>query len=76
MAELKLKIKKCGLVRKLDNEKVKGYYGKVITNGKATFDEIAGEGRGCPGKADQRNIEQLVGDQPDGVADVPQGGWI
>ena len=29
MAELKLKIKKCGLVRKLDNEKVKGYYGKV-----------------------------------------------
>ena len=32
MAELKLKIKKCGLVRKLDNEKVKGYYGKVITN--------------------------------------------
>ena len=43
MAELKLKIKKCGLVRKLDNEKVKGYYGKVITNGKATFDEIARE---------------------------------
>ena len=34
MAELKLKIKKCGLVRKLDNEKVKGYYGKVITNGR------------------------------------------
>ena len=43
MAELKFKIKKCGLVRKLDNEKVKGYYGKVITNGKATFDEIARE---------------------------------
>ena len=41
MADLKLKIKKCGLVRKIADEKVKGYYGKVITNGKASFDEIA-----------------------------------
>ena len=43
MADLKLKIKKCGLVRKIADEKVKGYYGKVITNGKASFDEIARE---------------------------------
>lgn len=43
MADLKLKIKKCGLVRKINNEKVKGYYGKVITNGKASFDDIARE---------------------------------
>ena len=43
MAELKFKIKKCGLVRKINGEKVKGYYGKVNTNGKATFDEIARE---------------------------------
>lgn len=43
MSGLKFKIKKCGLVRKVNNEKVKGYYGKVITNGKATFDEIARE---------------------------------
>jgi len=43
MAELKLKIKKCGLVRKINDEKIKGYYGKVITNGKASFDEIARE---------------------------------
>ena len=43
MADLKFKIKKCGLVRKINNEKVKGFYGKVITNGKATFDEIARE---------------------------------
>ena len=43
MGELKFKIKKCGLVRKINDEKVKGYYGKVITNGKATFDEIARE---------------------------------
>ena len=37
---MKLKIKKCGLVRKVENEKVTGFYGKVITNGKKTFDEI------------------------------------
>ena len=40
---MKLKIKKCGLVRLLNNEKVKGYYGKVVTSGKSTFDEIARE---------------------------------
>lgn len=38
---MKLKIKKCGLVRKIEGEKVTGYYGKVITNGKKSFDEIA-----------------------------------
>ena len=38
---MKLKIKKCGLVRKVENEKVTGFYGKVLTNGKKTFDEIA-----------------------------------
>jgi hypothetical protein len=43
MADLKLKIKKCGLVRKISDEKVKGYYGKVIPTGKASFDEIARE---------------------------------
>ena len=41
MAELKLKIKKCGMTRKVDGEKVAGYYGKVITNGKKSFDQIA-----------------------------------
>jgi len=38
---MKLKIKKCGLVRKIEGNKVTGYYGKVITNGKKSFDEIA-----------------------------------
>ena len=41
MAELKLKIKKCGMVRKVDGEKVSGFYGKVITNGKKSFEQIA-----------------------------------
>lgn len=40
---LKLKIKKCGMVRKIDNEKVNGYYGRVITNGTKTFAEVAKE---------------------------------
>ena len=38
---MRLKIKKCGLVRKIPHVKTSGYYGKVITNGKKTFEEIA-----------------------------------
>ena len=38
---LKLKIKKCGMVRKIDNEKVSGFYGRVITNGTLSFSEVA-----------------------------------
>lgn len=38
---LKLKIKKNPLVRKIDGVKVSGFYGKVVTNGKKSFDEIA-----------------------------------
>lgn len=40
---LKLKIKKCGLVRKVDGVKTTGYYGRVITNGKLDFAEVAVE---------------------------------
>lgn len=43
MSELKLKIKKSKLIRKIEGEKKEGYYGRVITSGKATFDEIARE---------------------------------
>ena len=41
MADLKLKIKKQSLVRKIEGQKVTGYFGRVITNGKKSFDEIA-----------------------------------
>ena len=41
MSGLKLKIKKCGLIRKVNGEKKSGFYGKVITSGKKGFDEIA-----------------------------------
>ena len=37
---LKIKIKKCGMVRKVDGVKKSGFYGKVIANGKKSFEEI------------------------------------
>ena len=40
---LKLKIKKCGLVRKVDGVKTNGFYGRVITNGKINFSDVAVE---------------------------------
>lgn len=43
MATVKLKIKKAKMIRKIDDTKVTGYYGRVITNGKADFDSIARE---------------------------------
>lgn len=43
MADLKLKVKKAKLIRKVNGEKKEGFYGRVITAGKAGFDEIARE---------------------------------
>jgi hypothetical protein len=43
MSKLNVKIKKTIMKRKLEGVTVPGYYGRVITNGKATFDEIARE---------------------------------
>ena len=43
MAKLKLKIKKAILKRKLEGVTVTGYYGRVVTNGKVSFDDIARE---------------------------------
>ena len=43
MAELKLKIKKQLFKRKVEGQTKAGYIGKVITSGKAGFDEIARE---------------------------------
>ena len=41
MSGLNLKIKKTLMKRKLEGVTVSGYYGRVITNGKKSFDEIA-----------------------------------
>ncbi len=43
MATLKIKVKKAKMVRKIDNEKVTGYYGRVVSTGKKTFEEVARE---------------------------------
>ena len=43
MADLKLKIKKQLIKRKVEGQTKAGYIGKVITSGKAGFDEIARE---------------------------------
>lgn len=43
MADLKLKIKKQLFKRKVEGQTKAGYIGKVITSGKAGFDEIARE---------------------------------
>ena len=43
MADLKLKIKKQLFKRKVEGQTKSGYIGKVITSGKAGFDEIARE---------------------------------
>ena len=41
MTKLNLKLKKATLKRKVDGAMLTGYYGRVVTNGKKTFDEIA-----------------------------------
>ena len=41
MSDLKLKIKKQLMKRKVEGATLAGYIGKVITNGRKTFDEIA-----------------------------------
>lgn len=43
MANLKLKVKKSTLVRNINGTKKPGYYGRVITNGTKTYEEIAAE---------------------------------
>ena len=40
---LKLKIKKAKMVRKIDGVKKEGFYGRVITNGTKTWEQIAEE---------------------------------
>lgn len=43
MSKMNLKIRKAILKRKLEGVTVSGYYGRVVTNGKMSFDEIARE---------------------------------
>lgn len=43
MAQLKLRVKKTLMKQKKDGVTVNGYYGRVITNGTKTYEEIAAE---------------------------------
>ena len=43
MSTLKIKVKKAKLIRKIDNAKVTGYYGRVVSTGKKSFEEVATE---------------------------------
>lgn len=75
MADLKLKIKKTILKRKLEGVTVTGYYGRVITNGKKTFDEIArasAKNTTLHPKEASLAAELLL----EGVAEVLQQGYI
>jgi hypothetical protein len=75
MADLKLKIKKTILKRKLEGVTVTGYYGRVITNGKKTFDEIArssAKNTTLHPKEASLAAELLL----EGIAEVLQQGYI
>ena len=41
MTQLKIKIKKSKLIRKIEGEKVTGYYGRVVSTGKKTFEVLS-----------------------------------
>ena len=75
MANLKLKIKKAKMVRKIDGQKVTGYYGRVLSNGTKSFDEIAKFS--CKGSTiDPREAELAAKMLIDGIAENQRNGFI
>ena len=75
MANLKLKIKKAKMVRKIDGQKVTGYYGRVLSNGTKSFDEIAKFS--CKGSTiDPREAELAAKMLIDGIAENLRNGFI
>ena len=75
MANLKLKIKKAKMVRKVDGVKQTGYYGRVLSNGKKSFDEIAKYS--CKGSTiDPREAELAAKMLIDGIAENLRNGFI
>ena len=72
---LKIKIKKCGMVRKIEGVKKSGFYGKVIANGKKSFEEILKAS--CKGSTlDFREAELACKMMIDGIADSIKQGYI
>ena len=75
MAALKIKIKKCGMVRKVDGVKKSGFYGKVIANGKKSFEEIVKSS--CKNTTlDYREAELACKMMIDGIAESLRSGYI
>jgi len=72
---LKIKIKKCGMVRKIDGVKKSGFYGKVIANGKKSFEEIVKSS--CKNTTlDYREAELACKMMIDGIAENLRSGYI
>lgn len=72
---LKLKIKKSLLKRKLEGVTVSGYYGRVITNGTRSFDEIiraSTHGSTLDYREAKLACEMLI----DGISDAIKQGYI
>ena len=72
---LKIKIKKNTLVRKIDGVKKTGYYGKVIANGKKTFEDIV-KASTHGSTLDYREAELACKMLIDGIADSIKQGYI
>ena len=75
MGNLKIKIKKCGMVRKIDGQKVNGFYGKVISHGTKSFEDIVK--MSCKGSTlDFREAELACKMMIDGIVDSIKQGFI
>jgi hypothetical protein len=72
---LKIKIKKCGMVRKIEGVKKSGFYGKVIANGKKSFEDIVKSS--CKNTTlDYREAELACKMMIDGIAENLRSGYI
>ena len=75
MANLKLRIKKTVLKKKIEGVTVTGYYGRVLTNGTKGFEEIAKFS--CKGSTiDPREAELAAKMLIDGIAENLRNGFI
>ena len=72
---LKIKIKKCGMVRKIEGVKKSGFYGKVISNGTKSFEDIVKQST-HGSTLDYREAELACKMLIDGIADSIKQGYI
>ena len=75
MANLKLKIKKAKMVRKIDGVTQAGYIGRVLSNGTKTFEEIL-KASTHGSTLDYREAELACKMLIDGIADNIKQGYI